>query len=346
MAAVLDLKRWSASSASPAVEAAREAATREAAARGDLAFLAFVTDPKATVAAAASLAWGKSGASEMEVAVAQENLEHQSTEAATLTRQKIAQSERLKRLEEEADVAIEELETATAETREAAAKEAAVRGDLAFLAFVADPKAAASAGFLGGGVVSEREVSLVNFGTWDASRDSISSSEAEMRPGMQWLIENMNRTTLMFDADEDDNNEDGMSVELPEQHPDRSQALVPNLVYRFETVQERVTRARASLPSGLPKSVPGIHGAAKFHTTAKSLGKRPGKLPLGLPPDPPSVAPGDVVAVTMYANQVKSAPNLSAVSPATSIVIDVRRCGGGAASSSSEPERNNFMDHV
>jgi hypothetical protein len=198
------------------------------------------------------------------------------------------------------------------------------------LAFVADPKAAAAAALLGLGVVSERDMSLVDFGTWDASRDSISSSEVEMRPGMQWLVENMNRTTLMFDADEDDNNEDGMSVDLPEQHPDRNQALVPNLVYRFETVQERVTRARASLPSGLPKSVPGIYGAAKFRSAAKSLGKRPGKLPPGLSP---GLLPS-------------SAPNLSAVSPASSIVEDVRRCGGGAASSSSEPERNDFMDHV
>ena len=134
----------------------------------------------------------------------------------------------------------------------------------------------------------------------------------------------------MFDADEDDNNEDGMSIDLPEQHPDRNQALVPNHVYRYETVQERVTRARASLPSGLPKSVPGIYGAAKFRSAAKSLSKRPGKLPLGLPPDQPS----------------KSAPNLSAVFHASSIVEDVRRCGGGAASSSSELERNYFMDHV
>jgi len=305
--------------ASPAVEAAREAAAREAAARGDLAFLAFVTDPKAAVAVAALLAWDKSGASEMEVALAQEHLERQNTEAATLTRQKFAQSERLKRLEEEAAAAVEELEAATAETREAAAKEPAVRGDLAFLAFVADPKAAAAAALLGVGVVSERDMSLVDFGTWDASRDSISSSEVEMRPGMQWLVENMNRTALMFDADEYDNDEDGMSVALPEQHPDRNQALVPNLVYRFETVQERVTRARASLPSGLPKSVPGIYGAG----AAKSLGKRPGKLPPGL------------------------SPGLSAVFPATSLVKDVRRCGGGAESSSfSEPERNDFMDHV
>ena len=125
----------------------------------------------------------------------------------------------------------------------------------------------------------------------------------------------------MFVADEDGNNEDGMSVDLPEQHPDR--------MYRFETVQERVTRARASLSSGLPKSVPGIYGAAKSRS-AKSLGKRPGKLPPGLSP---GLLPS-------------SAPNLSAVSPATSIVKDVRRCGGGAASSSSEPERNDFMDHV
>jgi hypothetical protein len=100
---------------------------------------------------------------------------------------------------------------------------------------------------------------------------------------MRWLIESMNRTELMFDADEDDNNEDGMSVDLPEQHPDRNQALVPNLVYRFETVQERVTRARASLPRGLPKSVPGIFSAAK------SLGKRPGELRPGLPPGLPQV---------------------------------------------------------
>ena len=141
---------------------------------------------------------------------------------------------------------------------------------------------------------------------------------------MQWLIENMNRTTLMFDADEDGNDEDGMSVDLREQHPDRHQALVPNLVYRFETVQERVTRARASLPSGLPKSVPGMYGAAKFRSAAKSLGKRPGKLPPGLPPS--------------------SAPTLWAVFPGTSLVEDTRRCGGGAGSSS--PERNDFMDHV
>ena len=180
---------------------------------------------------------------------------------------------------------------------------------------MADPKAAAAAALLGVGVVSEREMSLINFGTWDASRDSISSSEVEMRPGMQWLVENMNKTALMFDANEYDNDEDGTSVELPEQHPDRDQALVPNLVYRFETVQERVTRARASLP----KSVPGIYGAG----AAKSLGKRPGKLPPGL------------------------SPGLSAVFPATSLVRDVRRRGGGAASSSfSEPERNDFMDHV
>jgi hypothetical protein len=146
---------------------------------------------------------------------------------------------------------------------------------------------------------------------------------------MQWLVENMNRTTLMFDADDDDNIEDGMSIDLPEQHPDLNQALVPNHVYRFETVQERVTRARASLPSGLPKSVPGIYGAAKSRSAAKSLGKRPGKLPPGLSPGLlPSSAP------------------LSAVSPATSLVQDVRRCGGGAASSSSELERNDFMDHV
>jgi hypothetical protein len=187
---------------------------------------------------------------------------------------------------------------------------------------LADPKAAAAAALLAGGVVSEREISQVNFGTWDASWDSNNSSEVEMRPGMQWLVENMNRTTLMFVADEDGNNEDGMSVDSPEQHPDR--------MYRFETVQERVTRARASLPSGLPKSVPGIHGAAKLRSTAKSLGKRPGKLPPGLSP---GLLPS-------------SAPNLSAVSPASSIVEDVRRCGGGAASSSSEPERNDFMDHV
>ena len=126
----------------------------------------------------------------------------------------------------------------------------------------------------------------------------------------------------MFDAAEDHNKEDGMSVDVREQHPDRHQALVPNLVHRFETVRERVTRARASLPSGLPKSVPGMYGAAK------SLGKRPGKLPLGLPPGlPPS-----------------SAPTLSAVFPGTSLVEDTRRCGGGAGSSS--PERNDFMDHV
>ena len=260
-----------ASSASPTAEAARAAA-----ARGDLAFLAFVTDPKAAVAAAAWIAWGKSGASEMEVEVevAREHLERQNTEAATLTRQKIAQSERLKRLEEEAAAAIEELEAATptAET-------------------------------------SEWEMFLVNFGTWDTSRESISSSEVEMRPGMQWLTENMNRTTLMFDAAEDHNKEDGMSVDLREQHPDRHQALAPNLVYRFETVQERVTRARASLPSGLPKSVPGMYGAAKFRSAAKSLGKRPGKLPPGLPPGPPP----------------SSAPTLSVVFPGTSIVKDVRR---------------------
>ena len=134
----------------------------------------------------------------------------------------------------------------------------------------------------------------------------------------------------MFDAAEGHNDEDGMSVDLQEQHTDRNQALVPNLLYRFETVQERVTRARASLPSGLPRSVPGIHGAAKFRSAAKSLGKRPGKLPPGLPPGPPP----------------SSAPTLSAVFPGTNIVKDVRRrrCWGGAASSL-EPERSDFMDH-
>jgi hypothetical protein len=118
---------------------------------------------------------------------------------------------------------------------EAAAREAAARGDLAFLAFVADPKAAAaahSAVLLGGSVVSERDISIFNLGTLDAGRDSISSfeglsqntthpqgqvrsraegsvgvaagasihsdrkvatSSVEMRPGMRWLIESMNR---------------------------------------------------------------------------------------------------------------------------------------------------------
>jgi hypothetical protein len=167
------------------------------------------------------------------------------------------------------------------------------------LAFVAD-QAAAAATLLGGSVVSERDISLLNFGTLDASQDSISSfeglsqnsnhsqgqvrhrtevsvgaaagasmhsdqevatSSVEMRPGLQWLIESMHRTVLMFDADEDQNDEDGISVDSPEQHPDRNIAVdervVPSRVHRFETVRERVTRARASLPRGLPKSVPG-----------------------------------------------------------------------------------------
>ena len=251
--------------------------------------------------------------------------------------------------------------------REAAMREAAARGDLAFLAFVADQKAAAAATLLGGGVVSERDISLLNFGTLDASWDSISSfedssqnsnhsqgqvrhrtegsvgaaagasihsdpevatSSVEMRPGMRWLIESMNRTVLMFDADEDENDEDGMSIDWPEQHPDRNKAVdervVPSRVHRFETVRERVTRARASLPRGLPKSVPGIFSAAK------SLGKRPGELPPGLPPGLPPA----------------SAPNLPPMSPATSLVQDVRRCGGGATSSSSEPEEKVFVDHL
>jgi broad specificity polyphosphatase/5'/3'-nucleotidase SurE len=209
-----------------------------------------------------------------------------------------------------------------AAAREASAREAAARGDLAFLAFVADPKATAaadSAALLGGGVVSERDISLFNFGTLDASRDSIISSKGlslnsthpqgqvrrcaegsvgaaagalihtgpevatssvEMRPGMQWLIESMNRTALMIAADEDENDEDGMSVDWPEQHPDRNKA-----------VDERVTRARASLPRGLPKSVPRIFSVAKSLRT----------LPPGLPP---------------------------------------------TSSSSSEPEKNDFVDHV
>ena len=58
----------------------------------------------------------------------------------------------------------------------------------------------------------------------------------------------------MFDADEND--EDGMSVDWPEQHPDRNKAVdervVPDLVCRFDTVEERVTRARALLPRGSP----------------------------------------------------------------------------------------------
>jgi hypothetical protein len=182
--------------------------------------------------------------------------------------------------------------------REVAMREAAARGDLAFLAFVAD-QAAAAATLLGGGVVSERDISLLNFGTLDASRDSISSfeglsqntthpqgqvrsrakgsvgvaadvsihsdpevatSSVEMRPGMRWLIESLNRTALMFDADEDKNDEDGLSIDWPEQHPDRNKAVdervVPTLVHRFESVHERLSRARASQLRRLPKSVP------------------------------------------------------------------------------------------
>jgi hypothetical protein len=238
------------SSASPAVEAAREAAVR-----GDLAFLAFVAGSKAAVSAAASLAWGESGVSKVEVAVAQKYFERQNMEAATLKRQKFVESERLKSLREKAAVALEKLETAGAEARQGDAREAAARGDLAFLAFVVDPKAAAaadSATLFGGGVASERDVSLFNYGTLGTSRDSIISSEGlslnsthpqgqvrrcaegsvgaaagalihsdpevaqssvEMRPGMQWLIESMNRPALKFDADEDENYEDGMSVD-------------------------------------------------------------------------------------------------------------------------------------
>jgi len=273
------------------------------------------------------------------VAVAQEHLERQNTEAATLKRQKIVESERLKSLEEKAAAALEKLEAARAEARQGDAREAATRGDLAFLAFVADPKAAAvadSAALLGGSVVSERCLSLFNFGTSVGvaagtsihSDPEVATSSVEMRPGMRWLIESMNRTALMFDADEDENDEDGMSIDWPEQHPDRNKAVdervVPTLVHRFETVRERVTRARASLPRGLPKSVPGIYNAAK------SLGKRPGELHPGMPPGPPPA----------------SAPPLPTMSPATSLVKDVRRCGGGATSSSSEPEEKVFVDHL
>jgi hypothetical protein len=133
---------------------------------------------------------------------------------------------------------------------------------------------------------------------------------------------------LMFDADEDENDEDGMSIDWPEQHPDRNKAIdervVPTLVHRFETVRERVTRARASLPRGLPKSVPGIYNAAI------SLDKRPDELHPGMPPGPPPA----------------SAPNLPTMCHATSLVKDVRRCGGGATSSSSEPEEKVFVDHL
>ena len=132
----------------------------------------------------------------------------------------------------------------------------------------------------------------------------------------------------MFDADEDENDEDGMSIDWPEQHPDRNKAVdervVPTLVHRFESVHERLTRARASLPRGLPKSVPGIYNAAK------SLGKRPGELHPGMPPGPPPA----------------SAPNLPTMCPATSLDKDARRCGGGATSSSSEPEEKVFVDHL
>jgi hypothetical protein len=122
----------------------------------------------------------------------------------------------------------------------------------------------------------------------------VATSSVEMRPGMQWLIESMNRTALMCDADEDENDEDGMSVDWAEQHPDRNKAVdervVPNLVHRFE----RLTRARASLPRGLPKSLPGIFSVANALRT-----------PPGLPPGPPPTS-----------------------------------------SSSSEPEKNDFVDHV
>ena len=99
----------------------------------------------------------------------------------------------------------------------------------------------------------------------------------------------------MIAADKNENDEDGMSVDWPEQHPDRNKAVdervVPSRVHRFETVRERVTRARASLPRGLPKSVPRIF----------SVAKSPRTLPPGLPP---------------------------------------------TSSSSSEPEKNDFVDHV
>ena len=88
----------------------------------------------------------------------------------------------------------------------------------------------------------------------------------------------------MIAADEDENDEDGMSVDWAEQHPDRNKAVdervVPNLVHRFE----RLTRARASQPRGLSKSVPRIFIAATPPSAAKSLGKRPGELPPNLPP--------------------------------------------------------------
>ena len=117
----------------------------------------------------------------------------------------------------------------------------------------------------------------------------------------------------MFDADEDKNDEDGMSVDWPEQHPDRNKAVdervVPTLVHRFETVRERVTRARASLPRGLPKSVPGIYNAAK------SLGKRPGELQPGMPPGLPPT----------------STPPLPTMCPTKSLVKDFHRCARGRA---------------
>jgi hypothetical protein len=58
----------------------------------------------------------------MEVAVAQEHLERQNTEAATLKRQKFVESERLKSLEEEAAAALEKLEAARAEARQGDAR--------------------------------------------------------------------------------------------------------------------------------------------------------------------------------------------------------------------------------
>jgi hypothetical protein len=77
---------------------------------------------------------------------------------------------------------------------------------------------------------------------------------------MRWLIESMNKSVLMFDTDEDENDEDGMSIDWPEQHPDRNKAVdervVPTLVHRFESVHERLSRARASQLRRLPKSFP------------------------------------------------------------------------------------------
>ena len=140
----------------------------------------------------------------------------------------------------------------------------------------------------------------------------------------------------MIAADEDENDEDGMSVDWTEQHPDRNKAVdervVPNLVHRFE----RLTRARASndedgMSVDWAEQHPDRNKAVDERVVPnlvhrfERLTRARASLPRGLPKSLPGIF--------SVANALRTPPGLPPGPPPTS-------------SSSSEPEKNDFVDHV